>query len=124
MNHNGKYKKFLVFIHAIPIFGVLVFSGCAGEPVKIEFPFNHPANPEAFEANFTPPQNPFRTDVAETTEESQTESMMKHEMPEADAPQHGGHNMGDDKEPSSAPETTMKPGHGGGNHTPTGGHGQ
>ncbi len=121
MNQQGKFLK---TIYAFPIFAVLVLMGCGGEAVKIEFPINHPANPEALEADFTPPHNPFSTDVAEITEEPQTDSMMKHKMPEAGGPQHGDHGMGNDKEHRSDPETTIKPDHGGGNHTRKEGHGQ
>jgi hypothetical protein len=46
----------------------LIFSGflllflmaCASEPVNIDLPQNHPANPEAQETAFMPPSDPFQ----------------------------------------------------------------
>ncbi|MEJ2728527.1 MAG: hypothetical protein P8185_08450 [Deltaproteobacteria bacterium] len=85
--------------------------GCAGKPLQVEFPMGHPANPETVETDFTPPQNPFQTDVAVMAEETETDSVMKHKMPELSGRQHGGHNMESNKESRSDPQTTMKPNH-------------
>ena len=46
----------------------LIFSGfimfflmsCVSEPVNIDLPQNHPANPQAHETAFIPPPNPFQ----------------------------------------------------------------
>lgn len=116
MNHQGKSSKLIQFILAFPILAILVFMGCAGKPVPVEFPVNHPANPEAAETEFIPPQNPFQTGVAAAEEKPEVDSMIKHKMPDAGSPQHGGHNMDGDKERQSDPEMIMKPDHGEGNH--------
>jgi hypothetical protein len=39
---------------------ILLFAGCASEPVRTELSGNHPANPEAPETAFVPPPDPFR----------------------------------------------------------------
>jgi hypothetical protein len=125
MNLQGKFSKLIKRIHVFPIFAVLVTTGCVGEPVQIEFPINHPANPEALETEFTPPHNPFRTDIAEMVQEPQTGTtgtMMKHKMPEEGVPQHEGHNMGGAKERRSDPESTIKTDRGEGNHLRKEGH--
>jgi len=112
MNHPGRSPAFVNFMNVFPIFAVLLLMGCAGEPVQLEFPINHPANPEALETHFTPPQNPFQAD-AKIAEEPQpdTDAMMKHKMPESNGRQHGGHNMDSNKESGSVPQTPMKPDH-------------
>ena len=111
MNHPGKSSAFANFMHTFSVLAVLVLMGCAGRTAPIELPVNHPANPEAPESAFTPPQNPFQTDVAAMAEEPETDSVMKHKMPESSARQHGGHSMEGDKESRSVPKTTMKPDH-------------
>ena len=37
--------------------------GCAGNPVPVEMPQNHPADPGAYESRFTPPPDPFGTEM-------------------------------------------------------------
>ena len=76
----------------------LVFSGlilyslisCVSEPVNIDLPQNHPANPTAQETAFIPPPNPFqhhiemKSDVGSSmTEKNHTpphQHQMTHEM--------------------------------------------
>ena len=76
----------------------LVFSGlillslmsCVSEPVNIDLPHNHPANPQAQETAFIPPPNPFQNHMemkseagSSMTEKKQTPShqhQMTHEM--------------------------------------------
>lgn len=126
MNHPAESSLFLKFKCAIQIFALLFLMGCAGEPVRFEFPDNHPAHPGALESDFTPPPNPFQTDVAGITEESQTgsDTMMKHKMPEADRPEHGGHTSGGDKARGFDPEQTKKLDHSESNHLRREEHGQ
>jgi len=126
MNQPVKWSPFLKFKYAIQIFALLFLMGCANEPVLFEFSNNHPAHPGAPESDFTPPSNPFHTDVAELAEETQTgtDTMMKQKMPEADGPGHGGHNMGGDKERRSDPERTTKSDHSEDNHQRREEHGQ
>jgi hypothetical protein len=91
------------------VFTMLVIAGCAGEAVRVEFPLNHPANPQAPESRFSPPQNPFQTDVAAMEEESTKESTMKHKTPQESVKQMKGHKMGPKKEIQSESEPTKKP---------------
>ena len=44
-------------------FIILIMMACASDPVKIDLPQNHPANPEAQETAFIPPPNPFESHV-------------------------------------------------------------
>jgi hypothetical protein len=50
--------------------------GCANDPVKVDLSANHPANPEAQEAEFIPPPNPFKEDVTAMKAESTPAMMM------------------------------------------------
>ena len=116
MNHSGKFPRVALLIMAFFIFAILMLVGCAGESVRVEFPISHPANPEALEAEFTPPQNPFQTDIAVMKEEPETDSMMKHKTHEKRGKQHVDHNMGADEEGRSDSKSTKKSGHGEGNN--------
>jgi hypothetical protein len=83
----------------------VIIAGCAGEAVRVEIPLSHPANAQAPEAKFSPPQNPFQTDIAVMEEESETDSKMKHNMHEAPGKQKMDHNMGIDKMNRSGSES-------------------
>lgn len=93
MKHPRKSLIYLKLIPAFFIFIMLVLIGCAGESVRVEFPINHPANPEALETEFAPPQNPFKTDVVVMEEEPETDSMMKHKTPAESGNMHQEHNQ-------------------------------
>lgn len=103
-------------IRVVFIFAILVLTGCAGKSVSVEFPINHPANPQALETEFTPPQNPFRTDVAGMEGEPERDSMMKHKTHNENGKPHFGHGMETDKENGADSESTMKPDHRDGHH--------
>ena len=90
--------------------------GCAGEPLKIDLPANHPTNPEAQETVFTPPPNPFQKDVAAMQSESTPDSMVKHKTHEERGKQHMDHNLGTDETHRSDSESTNKSGHGEGDN--------
>ena len=55
-------KRLYHLTRALIASGFIVFFvvACAGEPVKIDLPQNHPANPQAQETAFIPPPNPFQ----------------------------------------------------------------
>ena len=53
--------------------------GCASEPVKVDLPADHPANPHAPETAFTPPPNPFQNNVPMAVTESDRSSSMTHQ---------------------------------------------
>ena len=63
------------FILLLPF---LIFA-CASEPVKVDFPANHPANPQSQETAFIPPPNPFQINVSMGEEEGDSSSSMNHE---------------------------------------------
>jgi hypothetical protein len=71
--------------------------GCVSDPVKVDLPENHPANPEAQEAAFIPLPNPFREDVSAMTMESTTDSMMKHKPHDERGQKQMHHDMGTKK---------------------------
>ena len=76
----------------------LIFSGfilfllvsCVSEPVNVDLPQNHPANPQAHETAFIPPPNPFQNHMkmksdsgSSMTEKKQSpphQHQMTHEM--------------------------------------------
>jgi hypothetical protein len=56
--------------------------GCAGEPVRPELPFNHPANPQATETAYTAIPNPFEDSTPMTGIKRSESSSMPHKMHE------------------------------------------
>ena len=102
------HRAFGIFLILLMSFFII---GCASEPVKINLPVNHPANPEAQAAEFTPPPNPFQKDVTAMKGESTPDSMMKHKIHEESGEQHMDHNMGTKKGSRPDSESTKKPDH-------------
>ena len=96
------------FLITLTIFFII---GCASEPVKVDLQANHPANPEAQEAEFTPPPNPFQKDVTAMQGESTPDSMMKPKTHEESGEQHMDHNMGTEKGSRPDSESPKKPDH-------------
>ena len=83
--------------------------GCVGDPIKVDLPQNHPANPQAKEAAFIPPPNPFQSHMQMTGHESggpppmtQKEQVPSHQQQMT----HEMDQMG--KDSMSAPESDMK----------------
>jgi hypothetical protein len=69
---------------AITIFLIgtlLVLVGCASEPAPIDWPANHPANPDAAQAAYRPAINPFQ----------ETGSMLEMKSAEGAPMPHKGH---------------------------------
>ena len=89
---------------------------CASEPVIVDLPIDHPANPGAQESEFAPPPNLFQEEIADMEERSEGESMMNHQMHKEKDQPHSGHGMGMGKEQGSDSEPTMKPDEGEHNH--------
>ena len=52
---------------------------CANEPVKVDLPANHPANPQSQETAFIPPPNPFQNNIRRVEHEEDGSSSMTHE---------------------------------------------
>ena len=57
LNHNASG------LFLIPLVAFFII-GCASEPVKVDFPVNHPANSLSTETAFTPPPNPFQNNMS------------------------------------------------------------
>jgi hypothetical protein len=112
MNHPRKSPKFIKLIPTFFVFTLLMLTGCAGGSVEVEFPIAHPANPEALEAEFTPPPNPFQTNVAGMEMEPEADSMVKHKTNQESGKQQMDHNMGTKKRSQSDSESTKKSDHG------------
>ena len=91
---NIKYRTSGLFLILLVTFFII---GCVSDPVKVEFSANHPANPEAQEAEFIPPPNPFQEDVSAMKMESTPESMMKHKTHDESGQKQMHHDMGTKK---------------------------
>jgi len=65
-------------ISLIPLMSFLLLA-CASEPVKIDLPANHPANPQSKETAFIPPPNPFQDNIPRVEHEEDGSSSMTHE---------------------------------------------
>ena len=85
------------------------FIGCVSDPVKLDWPANHPANPETQEAEFIRPQNPFESNMAGMKKAPDDDSTMKHSMPQESGMQHMDHNMGTDAKNPSGSASKIKP---------------
>jgi hypothetical protein len=72
---------------------MLFIAGCAAEPMRVEFPVDNPVNPEANEAVFMPPPNPFESDVAALAAEPPAGSKMPPEIPGEMSGPHPHHGM-------------------------------
>ena len=49
--------------HVLPVILLFFVTGCAGNPVPVELPQHHPADPGAYESRFILPPNPFGTEM-------------------------------------------------------------
>ncbi len=65
-------------ISLIPLMSFLLFA-CASEPVKVDLPANHPANPQSQETAFISPPNPFQINVSMGEDVGDSSSSMNHE---------------------------------------------
>ena len=106
---NLAFKTYGLFL---TLFMTFFLIGCASEPVKVDIPTNHPANPEAQEAEFIPPPNPFQQDVVATNAESTTDAMMKHKPHDKKGQKHMHHNLGTKKASEPDQNSTKKSVHG------------
>ena len=68
---------------AFGIFLILLMSffiiACASEPVRVDLPADHPANPHAPETAFAPPPNPFQNNVPVAATEADNSSSVIHQ---------------------------------------------
>ena len=58
---------------------------CASEPVKVNLPTYHPANPQSQGTAFIPPPNPFKNNIPVSENQAGSSSTMTHEI------QHSAH---------------------------------
>ena len=49
---------------------------CTSEPVKVDLPANHPANPQSQGTTFIPPPNPFKNDIPMAENQAGSSSAM------------------------------------------------
>ncbi|MGD8303687.1 MAG: hypothetical protein PVI55_14825 [Desulfobacterales bacterium] len=104
INHNASGFFLILFLTFFII-------SCASEPVKVDFPPNHPANPGAQEVEFIPPPNPFQENVTAMKGESTPDSMMNHETQGESNRKHMNHNTGNKNESEPDSDSTKKSGH-------------
>lgn len=90
-------------ISLILLMSFLLFA-CASEPVKVDLPANHPANPQSEETAFIPPPNPFQNNVLMGEHEGDGSSSMNHEKQQPAHQHQMSPNMGHDSMPSQGSE--------------------
>ena len=90
-------------ISLIPIMSFLLFA-CASEPVKVDLPANHPANPKSQETAFIPPPNPFQNNIPMVEHEAENSSSMTHEKHQPVHQHQMSPKMGHESMPSQGPE--------------------
>ena len=82
-------------------------TACVSEPVKVNLPANHPANPQSQGTAFIPPLNPFQDNIPMARHEADSSATMSHEKHKP-AHQHqmrpNMDKMGHDSKPSNAAE--------------------
>jgi hypothetical protein len=105
---NIEHKAFGFSLMLLVIFFVL---GCVSDPVKVDLSANHPANPEAQEAEFVPPPNPFQENASAMKAESIPDSMMKHKTHDESDQKQMHHDMGT-KQSGHGQDDNQHKGHG------------
>lgn len=106
-----KKRSYNAFGFFLILFLALFIISCASEPVKVDLPPNHPANPGAQEVEFMPPPNHFQEDVTAMKGESIPDSMMNHKTQDESSQKHMNHNMGNKKESEPDSDSTKKSDH-------------
>lgn len=84
------YSAFGFFLTLITTFFII---SCASEPVRVNMPANHPANPQSEETAFMPPPNPFQNNTPTAEQQAGSSSSMSHDpgsshASEAQDPEH------------------------------------
>ena len=90
-------------ISLISLMSFLLFA-CASEPVKVDLPANHPANPQSEETAFIPPPNPFQNNIPRVEHEEDGSSSMTHEKHQPSHQHQMSPQMGDDSTSSQGSE--------------------
>ena len=86
-------SKKRTIIHFVLFIGILSLISCASDPVQFNLPLDHPANPRAPEAIFTPPLNPFVGNVLSAVPQADQETKMTHNAHGAPEKDQAGHQM-------------------------------
>jgi hypothetical protein len=108
-NNHINRRKFGNRIKPFLAVTILFIAGCAGESVRVEFPLSHPANPEAYEAEFISPQNPFQKDFTEMERKTTSDSIMEPNARQKGSKQPMDHGMGPMKENQSESPSKKNP---------------
>ncbi len=90
-------------ISLIPLMSFLLFA-CASEPVKVDLPANHPANPQSQETAFIPPPNPFQNNIQRVEHEGDSSSSITHEKHQPSHEHQTSPQMGHDSTSSQSSE--------------------
>jgi hypothetical protein len=77
---------------------------CTSEPVKVDLPDNHPANPQYQGTAFIPPPNPFQNNIPIVKHEAESSSSMTHEKHQPADQHQMSPNMEHYSKPSQASE--------------------
>ena len=77
---------------------------CASEPVKVDLPAKHPANPQSQETAFIPPPNPFQNNIPRVEHEEDGSSSMTHEKHQPSHQHQMSPQMGHDSMPAQGSE--------------------
>ena len=64
----------------LTLFMTFFLISCAGEPVRVDLPANHPAIPQSEETAFIPPPNLFQNNIPAAENQSGSSSSMTHEQ--------------------------------------------
>ena len=58
----------------LPVVLLLFVIGCAGNPVPVDLPHNHPADPGAYESQFVIPPDPFSVEMTSASPQGHDQS--------------------------------------------------
>jgi hypothetical protein len=107
-NRNNRASEiFLKWAMILMIVMTFFMISCAGEPVSVDMPVNHPANPQSNETAFIPPPNPFQNNIPTAEHQGDNSSSMNHENHQPAQRQQSNpkmDNMSHDPASSLAPE--------------------
>ncbi len=105
-------KKLKIKLWGLASSGLILMSvmSCVSEPVNIDLPHDHPANPTARETAFTPPPNPFQHTIEMKSDSGSSMTEKKHAPSHQHQMTHEMDQMSEDS--MSKPETDQeKQGH-------------
>ena len=98
---NLNHRACAIFL--ILLMSFLLFA-CVSEPVRVDLPANHPANPQSQGTAFIPPLNPFQDNIPRVEHEGDSSSSMTHEKHQPTHQHQMSPNMGHDSMPAQDSE--------------------